>query len=52
MSSGDVVRTEGSNVTLECVAKGSPKPSVTWKREDGVNINIDKAANISGKSDV
>ncbi|XP_040566697.1 limbic system-associated membrane protein isoform X2 [Lepeophtheirus salmonis] len=47
MSSGDKVRTEGSNVTLECTARGSPKPTVTWKREDGRNINIDKSRNFS-----
>ena len=47
-SSSDKVRTEGSDVTLECHATGSPTPVVTWKREDGTSINIDKANNISG----
>ena len=50
LTSSDKVKTEGSNVTLECSAHGSPKPTVTWKREDGVNISIDKARNISGKN--
>ena len=49
LSSGDKVRTEGSNVTLECTARGSPKPTVTWKRENGNNINIDKSRNVSGE---
>ena len=48
-SSSDKVRTEGSDVSLECHATGSPDPVVTWKREDGHPINIDKANNISGK---
>ena len=49
MSSGDKVRTEGSNVTLECAANGSPKPTVTWKREDGLDITIDRSKNITGR---
>ncbi|XP_068218541.1 uncharacterized protein [Palaemon carinicauda] len=40
MSSGDVVVTEGEMATLICVAKGHPKPSVTWIREDNANITI------------
>ena len=48
MSSGDKVRTEGSNVTLECSAHGSPKPTVTWKREDRLDITIDRSKNITG----
>jgi hypothetical protein len=47
LSSGDKVRTEGSNVTLECTARGSPKPKITWRRQDGNNIIIDKARNFS-----
>ena len=51
LSSGDKVKTEGSNVTLECAARGSPTPRVLWKREDGQNINIDKSRNFSGEKE-
>ena len=37
-TSTDMVVTEGSNVTLRCAAKGSPVPSITWRREDGHSI--------------
>ena len=47
LSSGDKVRTEGSNVTLECMARGSPEPRITWRRQDGNNIDIDKSRNLS-----
>ncbi|KRF81171.1 uncharacterized protein Dvir_GJ12356, isoform D [Drosophila virilis] len=34
-----VVR-EGSNVTLKCAATGSPEPTITWRRESGVPIEL------------
>lgn len=34
-TSADIVVDEGSDVTLTCVARGSPDPSILWKREDG-----------------
>ncbi|XP_014486075.1 PREDICTED: lachesin-like [Dinoponera quadriceps] len=37
-SSDGMVTHEGGNIRLRCVATGSPKPTVTWKREDGRNI--------------
>ena len=37
-----MVQTEGSNVTLECVASGSPEPEVVWRREDAREITVDK----------
>ena len=49
LSSGDKVRTEGSNVTLECTARGSPEPRITWRRQDGNNIDVDKSRNLSRK---
>jgi len=42
LSSSDMVQTEGSNVTLECVASGSPEPEVVWRREDARQIRIAK----------
>lgn len=37
-TSADMIVREGSNVTLKCSAAGSPKPSITWKREDSSGI--------------
>lgn len=34
-----VVR-EGSNVTLKCAARGSPTPTITWRREGSELIAI------------
>ncbi|XP_050724957.1 neurotrimin-like isoform X2 [Eriocheir sinensis] len=31
---GDLVVREGTNVSLECKARGYPPPTVTWRRED------------------
>lgn len=42
LSSSDMVQTEGSNVTLECLASGSPEPEVVWRREDAREITVDK----------
>ncbi|XP_064461469.1 lachesin-like [Ornithodoros turicata] len=37
-SSSDVIVREGSNVTLICKAKGYPRPTITWRREDNEPI--------------
>ena len=39
-TSTDMVVREGANVTLRCVASGSPTPSITWRREDGDTIPL------------
>ena len=39
-TSTDMVVTEGSNVTLKCVATGSPTPTITWRREGGEPISL------------
>lgn len=36
---------EGSNVSLRCMARGSPEPSITWKRENGQPIYLDNGEN-------
>lgn len=40
-TSADMVVHEGSNVSLKCVATGSPEPYILWKREDGEPILVD-----------
>lgn len=56
LSSTDVIVREGANVTLTCIATGSPQPSVRWKRDDGNRININKthsgAFTLSRRSDL
>lgn len=34
----DVTANIGENVTLPCTARGSPQPTVTWRRQDGRQI--------------
>ena len=34
-TSADIVVKEGSPVNLSCDARGSPRPKIMWKREDG-----------------
>ncbi|XP_026675546.1 lachesin-like isoform X2 [Ceratina calcarata] len=46
-TSSDAIVREGANVTLTCKATGSPKPSISWKREDGSKISINKTLSMS-----
>lgn len=39
-TSTDMEVREGSNVTLRCAATGTPKPTVTWRREAGGTITL------------
>lgn len=39
-TSNDMVVREGSNVTLNCKAKGYPEPYIMWRREDGSEMSI------------
>ncbi|KAA8592798.1 hypothetical protein FQN60_018253 [Etheostoma spectabile] len=34
----DVTANVGENITLPCFARGSPQPTVTWRRQDGRQI--------------
>ncbi|GFY18876.1 lachesin [Trichonephila clavipes] len=43
LTSSDKDVREGTDVSLRCVAKGSPEPEVTWRREDGQEISIGKS---------
>ncbi|KAH8334278.1 hypothetical protein KR059_008327 [Drosophila kikkawai] len=47
LTSSDVIVREGDNVTLRCKAKGSPEPSIKWKRDDGNKIVINKTLEVS-----
>ncbi|XP_042896244.1 neurotrimin-like [Parasteatoda tepidariorum] len=43
LTSTDIEVKEGNDVSLRCVAKGSPEPENTWRREDGQEINLGKS---------
>ncbi|KAL7642221.1 UNVERIFIED_CONTAM: hypothetical protein RMT77_006782 [Armadillidium vulgare] len=45
-SSSEVVVQEGHDVSLRCKAKGSPRPLISWKREDGGRIHLGKGINL------
>lgn len=42
LSSSDVIVREGANVSLTCHVDGYPKPDIKWKRDAGLQININK----------
>ncbi|XP_065577071.1 lachesin-like isoform X2 [Artemia franciscana] len=42
LSSSDTIVKEGHDVTLNCHAMGSPQPRVTWKREDGGRMTLNR----------
>lgn len=39
-TSSDTVVEERSKVSLRCEASGYPIPTITWRREDGKDINL------------
>ncbi|UYV78477.1 hypothetical protein LAZ67_16001646 [Cordylochernes scorpioides] len=51
-TSSDVAVPERSKVSLRCRAEGYPPPTVTWRREEGKDINIATYASRSGSSGV
>lgn len=40
LTSNDMVVREGTNVSLQCRARGYPEPYVMWRREDGDEMAI------------
>ncbi|XP_063990310.1 opioid-binding protein/cell adhesion molecule homolog isoform X1 [Diachasmimorpha longicaudata] len=52
-TSADMIIREGSNVTLKCSATGSPRPNITWRKEnsDGILIGVDqKVTSVEGQN--
>ena len=43
MSNSDVIVREGSDLSFTCHARGSPTPTVKWRREDGRKISFNKS---------
>lgn len=41
-SASTVAVREGLNTSLTCKAKGNPEPKILWRRENGLNITIDR----------
>ncbi|XP_071518504.1 lachesin-like isoform X2 [Panulirus ornatus] len=46
MSSRDVGLLEGMDVTLACSARGSPIPTIKWRREDGSDIRVNLTTSV------
>ncbi|EDW87903.2 uncharacterized protein Dyak_GE18447 [Drosophila yakuba] len=46
LTSSDIIVREGDNVTLRCKAKGSPEPTIKWKRDDGNKIVVNKTLEV------
>ncbi|CAG9803944.1 unnamed protein product [Chironomus riparius] len=46
-TSTDIVVREGANVKMKCSANGSPLPTIKWKRDDAMKININKSLAVS-----
>ncbi|KAA0713884.1 Hemicentin-1 Fibulin-6 [Triplophysa tibetana] len=49
LSPMDVTASVGDNITLSCIARGLPTPSLTWRRQDGRPIFV-KSSGHSGTS--
>jgi len=51
-TSADIVVKEGSPVNLSCDARGSPRPKIMWKREDGdlIRYNGGAVSTVDGNS--
>lgn len=49
-TSSDTEVREGSDVALRCIAKGTPEPEITWRREDDQEITFgrEKVSSVKG----
>ncbi|XP_050440685.1 neurotrimin-like isoform X2 [Adelges cooleyi] len=45
-TSTDMNVREGSNVSLRCAASGSPAPNITWRREGGEQIQMERGKQV------
>uniref|UniRef100_T1GEZ9 Ig-like domain-containing protein n=1 Tax=Megaselia scalaris TaxID=36166 RepID=T1GEZ9_MEGSC len=43
---------ENQNINMTCKADGFPAPKIIWRREDGLDIVVDKKKNDKGKTRV
>ncbi|XP_076675466.1 lachesin isoform X2 [Andrena cerasifolii] len=50
-TSSDAIVREGANVSLTCKATGSPKPNISWKRDNGFQISINKTLKTEWKGE-
>jgi hypothetical protein len=48
-TTGDLMVPEGGTAKLICRAKGYPKPTITWRKEDGNQIIIKEAQGFKRK---
>ena len=50
-SPSSVTIRENHNASLQCSAEGTPKPTITWRREDQKKIIIKRKKNAGKKGD-
>lgn len=43
---------EHSNVSIQCKANGHPKPTISWRRDDGIPIRLNGIFNTKSELDL